>query len=194
METIIYAPGQEVALIARVNDKQTLANNPVTGLNVVAAIRRRGDGKWYNFVTPGWAVGEFGAIEDDCTLALTDNGDGTYGASWDQQIADGGAEESYTVTYWVASAGDYENLTDSDMLVFSSENVRASLRTVHLGFAGAEDVTLGEALQAAQAQGAGRWTLDRDTRTLTLFAPDGETAFVTFDLDDTDRPTARVPR
>ena len=49
--------------------------------------------------------------------------------------------------------------------------------------------TVGDALNAARAQGFGEWVLD-DT-TLTLYAPDGTTAVRTFTLDSSTAPTQR---
>jgi hypothetical protein len=69
--------------------------------------------------------------------------------------------------------------------------IAAALLAVNLGFPGATQKTLAEALQVAWAQGKGRWHLVGTT--LTLYAPDGSTALVTFTLDDGTTPTERTP-
>jgi hypothetical protein len=51
--------------------------------------------------------------------------------------------------------------------------------------------TLGDALQAAYAQGGGDWVLDLVADTLTLKLKDGST-FCVFDLDDPASPTTRT--
>ena len=50
--------------------------------------------------------------------------------------------------------------------------------------------TVGDALNAARAQGFGKWV--RSGTTLTLFAPDGTTPVHSFTLDDPLLPTQRV--
>jgi hypothetical protein len=50
--------------------------------------------------------------------------------------------------------------------------------------------TLGDCLNAARAQGFGKWTVVGTT--LTLFASDGTTAVRTFTLDDAGAPTSRI--
>jgi hypothetical protein len=50
--------------------------------------------------------------------------------------------------------------------------------------------TVGDALNAARAQGFGKWQLVGTT--LTLFAPDGITAVRTFSLDSVSAPTVRT--
>ena len=50
--------------------------------------------------------------------------------------------------------------------------------------------TVGDALNAARAQGFGKWTLSGTT--LTLYAPDGTTAVRTFTLDSSSAPTSRT--
>jgi hypothetical protein len=52
--------------------------------------------------------------------------------------------------------------------------------------------TVGDALNAARAQGFGQWLLDPNSRTLKLFAPDGLTVVRTFTLDSVTVPTART--
>jgi hypothetical protein len=48
---------------------------------------------------------------------------------------------------------------------------------------------VGDALNAARAQGFGKWVLSGTT--LTLYAPDGATAVRTFTLDSATAPTQR---
>jgi hypothetical protein len=50
--------------------------------------------------------------------------------------------------------------------------------------------TVGDALNAARAQGFGKWTVSGTT--LTLYANDGTTAVRTFTLDSSSAPTQRV--
>ena len=50
--------------------------------------------------------------------------------------------------------------------------------------------TVGDSLNAARAQGFGKWTVVGTT--LTLFAPDGVTAVRSFTLDNALNPTERV--
>lgn len=50
--------------------------------------------------------------------------------------------------------------------------------------------TVGDALNAARAQGFGKWSLSGTT--LTLYAPDGTTAVRTFTLDSATAPTSRT--
>ena len=50
--------------------------------------------------------------------------------------------------------------------------------------------TLGDSLNAARAQGFGKWV--RSGTTLTLYAPDGSTVVHTFTLDAPVNPTQRV--
>ena len=50
--------------------------------------------------------------------------------------------------------------------------------------------TVGDALNAARAQGFGKWV--KSDTTLTLFASDGVTAVRTFTLDDSNSPTQRL--
>lgn len=50
--------------------------------------------------------------------------------------------------------------------------------------------TVGDCLNAARAQGFGKWTLSGTT--LTLFASDGSTAVRTFTLDSATAPTSRT--
>lgn len=52
--------------------------------------------------------------------------------------------------------------------------------------------TIGDALNAARAQGFGKWTLDANSKTLTLFAGDGTTIVRTFNLDSVSAPTTRT--
>jgi hypothetical protein len=50
--------------------------------------------------------------------------------------------------------------------------------------------TVGDCLNAARAQGFGRWT--KLEKTLTLYGPDGTTVVRTFTLDDASNPTERT--
>lgn len=50
--------------------------------------------------------------------------------------------------------------------------------------------TVGDALNAARAQGFGKWSLSGTT--LTLYAPDGTTVVRTFTLDNSVSPTTRT--
>lgn len=50
--------------------------------------------------------------------------------------------------------------------------------------------TVGDALNAARAQGFGSWTIVGDV--VTLFASNGTTPVATFQLDDPDEPSART--
>ena len=50
--------------------------------------------------------------------------------------------------------------------------------------------TVGDALNAARAQGFGKWQMVGTT--LTLYAPDGTTAVRTFSLDSVSAPTVRT--
>ncbi len=52
--------------------------------------------------------------------------------------------------------------------------------------------TIGDALNAARAQGFGQWLLDPNAKTLKLFGPDGVTIVRTFTLDSVTIPTART--
>ncbi len=52
--------------------------------------------------------------------------------------------------------------------------------------------TIGDALNAARAQGFGKWKVDTSAKTLTLFAADNSTAIWTFALDDINTPTTRT--
>jgi hypothetical protein len=54
--------------------------------------------------------------------------------------------------------------------------------------------TLGDALNAARAQGFGRWSVNGAAvpPTLSLFAADGVTVVRTFTLDDAENPSART--
>lgn len=51
--------------------------------------------------------------------------------------------------------------------------------------------TLGDALNAARAQGFGPWSFNTSTKVLTLFAADGVTTVHTFNLDSATSPTSR---
>jgi hypothetical protein len=51
--------------------------------------------------------------------------------------------------------------------------------------------TVGDALNAARAQGFGPWSLDTNARTLKLFAANGTTVVRTFTLDSVTAPTVR---
>jgi len=59
-----------------------------------------------------------------------------------------------------------------------------------IGFSGDTDVTVGQALQAAWAQGKGNWEISGTS--LTLYEPDTTTVVATFILDDADAPTSRM--
>lgn len=52
--------------------------------------------------------------------------------------------------------------------------------------------TLGDALNAARAQGFGKWSLNTGNNTLTLYAADGTTVVRTFTLDSSTAPTSRT--
>jgi hypothetical protein len=52
------------------------------------------------------------------------------------------------------------------------------------------DNTAGDALNAARAEGFGKWV--RTGTTLDIYAPDGVTVIHSFTLDDPDTPTQRV--
>lgn len=52
--------------------------------------------------------------------------------------------------------------------------------------------TLGDCLNAARAQGFGKWVIDKNAKTLTLYAPDGVTVVRTFNLDSVTAPLQRV--
>ena len=51
--------------------------------------------------------------------------------------------------------------------------------------------TVGDALNAARAEGFGPWSLDVPTKTMTLFAADGITPVHSFTWDDAENPTSR---
>lgn len=54
--------------------------------------------------------------------------------------------------------------------------------------------TVGDALNAARAQGFGRWKIDSDANTLTLYGPNGTTPIQVFDLiPNASSPTERSP-
>ncbi len=52
--------------------------------------------------------------------------------------------------------------------------------------------TVGDALNAARAQGFGKWKIDSTAKTLTLYASDNSTAIWTFALDSVTSPTTRT--
>jgi hypothetical protein len=52
--------------------------------------------------------------------------------------------------------------------------------------------TLGDALNAARAQGFGSWLIDPNSKTLKLFGPDGTTVVRTFMVDSLTVPMART--
>jgi len=52
--------------------------------------------------------------------------------------------------------------------------------------------TIGDALNAARAQGFGKWLFDPIAKTLKLFGPDGATAVRTFTVDSATNPTSRT--
>ena len=52
--------------------------------------------------------------------------------------------------------------------------------------------SLGDALNAARAQGFGPWSLDANAKTLKLYASDGTTVVRTFALDSATSPTSRI--
>jgi hypothetical protein len=51
--------------------------------------------------------------------------------------------------------------------------------------------TVGDALNAARAEGFGNWSFDVPTKTMTLFAPDGSTPVHSFIWNDANDPTSR---
>ena len=51
--------------------------------------------------------------------------------------------------------------------------------------------TMGDALNAARAEGFGPWSLDVRTKTMTLFAADGTTPVHSFTWNEADNPTSR---
>jgi hypothetical protein len=101
-------------------DEDTPENNPIIGATIVASIRRFSDDKWWNFSDGTWDTVAFSALTSDHKQALTDKGDGSYEADWDQQAADGGVERQYRVYYEVTSAGNFLNRIAADVLTFTT--------------------------------------------------------------------------
>jgi hypothetical protein len=57
------------------------------------------------------------------------------------------------------------------------------------------DNTVGDSLNAARAQGFGKWVLDPSAKTLKLYAPDGTTVIQTFDIGpNLSQPLNRTPQ
>lgn len=54
--------------------------------------------------------------------------------------------------------------------------------------------TVADCLNAARAQGFGRWALDEGTNELTLYGADDSTIVKVFDIDDLDAPLTRTPQ
>jgi hypothetical protein len=101
-------PGATIPLVLRVIDDNTPANNPVTGLSGIVAIRRAADDKWYDFVAGEWdTVAGWESLGAEHKQALTDKGDGSYAYAWDQAAADGSAEGTYEMTYAVTAGEGY---------------------------------------------------------------------------------------
>jgi len=111
MSETIRELGEAVTFALSVIDRDTPANNPVTGEAPTIAIRRLSDDYWYDFVAGTWGavVGGYAGLAADNTAAMTDKADGTYEYDWDQDTADGGATRSYEAVYEIA-AGTYRSM------------------------------------------------------------------------------------
>lgn len=106
MNTVLA--GTTVPLVLRVVDDNTPANNPVTGLSAVVAIRRIGDDKWFDFIAGEWdTVADWGSLGAEHKQPLTDKGDGSYAYVWNQAAADSSAERTYEMTYAVTAGVGY---------------------------------------------------------------------------------------
>jgi len=69
--------------------------------------------------------------------------------------------------------------------------VPAAVLAATVDFSGATDKTVKQCLEAAWVQGGGKWALAGTT--LTLYEPNGTTAWATFTLDSATAPTTRTP-
>jgi len=126
-------------LVLVVEDEDTPANNPVTGLTCQVAIRRLSDGKWYDFVANAWdTVASYGSLAASNVQALTDNTDGTYSVEWDQAEADASAEREYVMTYEVTAGTNYVGRMDSDEWFFNAPVGTATLDITVKDESGAE--------------------------------------------------------
>ncbi len=106
MNTVLA--GTTVPLVLRVVDDNTPANNPVTGLSAVVAIRRIADDKWFDFIAGEWdTVADWGSLGAEHKQDLTDKGDGSYAYMWNQAAADSSAERTYEMTYAVTAGVGY---------------------------------------------------------------------------------------
>jgi len=70
--------------------------------------------------------------------------------------------------------------------------VCATLLTTAVPTTGNTSNTVADCLNAARAQGFGKWVVDRTLNTLKLYGPDGTTVVHTFTLDSVTAPTQRT--
>jgi len=95
--------GSTVTFVLSIFDAETQENNPVTSVtNAYVIIKRMSDGKYYNWTNNTWdTVSNWSSLTSDHKKTLTNNDDGSYTTSWNQQSADSGNEADYIVIYYV---------------------------------------------------------------------------------------------
>jgi hypothetical protein len=193
MSQFTYETGSTVALRVVIVDEVTPSHNPVSGQAVEAAIRRISDGAWRNFTTDEWDAVAWAEVTAHNKVRLGDGTDGSYEHGWTQD----GSEDCYAVRYEVISEGDWLGCVAYDDLRFMDEpsatEVADAVGDHSISMPGSTPVTIDEALQAAWAQGYGRWVLNADNLTITLYAADDTTIVKVFTIDDAEAPTARAP-
>jgi hypothetical protein len=77
------------------------------------------------------------------------------------------------------------------VLDVNAEAVATAVLAATVDMPGTVDKTVSQVLQAAWAQGAGKWVMSGTT--LTLYAPDGTTPVAAFTLNSATAPTTRTP-
>lgn len=165
------------------------AGDPVTGLTF------GGVGS-----TPGWTAFKTVSINAGTgavTLAnatpptITEIGEGMYVAVYDPD-ANGEAMGQIDAGASLASSDRYISIAfpvDSSRIVTDLKTTGTQLDLTQAVPTSNTAQTVGDALNAARAQGFGKWTVVGTT--LTLYAANGTTVIKTFTLDDPTNPTRR---
>ena len=85
---------------------------PIAGLSPKFGIRRRADGKWWNFVTSIWVS----TLTEDCKSLLVELGDGVYASTFDpsEAIVDFG---NFSIRYFWTDADGYDLCSEEPIRV-----------------------------------------------------------------------------
>jgi hypothetical protein len=158
---------------------------------------RAGDSYYKEFVTSAPTTGS--STDADSLPAATGNHNGTDDGTWVLTVVhmDTGR---YKVTGTVPAYSPGDTVNVSVAATVAGVSGKAVVDTFSIDRPALLDLTqavptsntaqtLGDALNAARAQGFGKWALAGTT--LTLYAPDGNTAVRSFTLDSASVPTTR---